>query len=153
MINRLEPLCHTHYSRWRRPGLAGTIMPGVLLVCWIWTAGCTNNHSGIVLTSYQQTDQPKQYAQSFSQGWFYKTASGEYQIVLQNKQHVDQPARRSIEQFIFITVFWVAQPGRTFAETSQLNARIEYLMVANEPADAQQSGQQPGLGAVYRPAQ
>ncbi|KKK69489.1 hypothetical protein LCGC14_2933530, partial [marine sediment metagenome] len=64
--------------------------------------------------------------------------------------HVDQPARRSIEQFIFITVFWVAQPGRTFAETSQLNARIEYLMVANEPADAQQSGQQPITSSCYR---
>ena len=151
MTNHLKFLYPPSDTARHRPEPAGIMMMlALLLVCCLWTAGCTNKQTGIVLTSYQQADQPKQYAQSFSQGWFCKTASGEYQIVLQNKQHVDQPARRSIEQFIFMTVFWVAQPGRTFAEASQLNARIEYLMLTSEPADAQQTGQQPITSSCYR---
>jgi len=114
------------------------------------TAGCSEQTTRLTLTSYLEADQPKEYAQSFQRGWFCENSSGEFLIALENEQYMAEPAERWVRQYVFITLLWVPKPGTTFAESSQINARIEYVMLSSERPDGDQVSRRPLVQLCYR---
>ena len=128
-------------------GAQVAIAASLLLLCCL---GCTRQKVGLTLTSYLQPDQPKQYTQDFNEGWFSQTSKGQYQIVLKYEDTSGSAEHTWVTQIISMALFWQPQPGMTFVESSQINARIQYLMLSDQPPDAHQSTQQPTERFCYR---
>jgi len=111
-----------------------------LLAVLITAAGCANtsamkfksDRGRVELTSYAQPDRPETYFQDFALAWFSSQPNGDIEILLETSQPIESLGYDVLQQSLYIHVLWTPIPGKTYAESTQINAQITYEMrVAN----------------------
>ncbi|NLX07332.1 MAG: hypothetical protein GXY33_19505 [Phycisphaerae bacterium] len=113
-------------------------------------AGCQQHYGRLTVVSYRDPGRPTTYYQSFPDAWFSQLPSGDYQILLASSEPINSLDRDVLEQTMFIRVFWTPIPGKTFAESSQINAGIDYRIRVADPADAPVVSQRPKTMICYK---
>jgi hypothetical protein len=103
-----------------------TIMPAILGFIALTGGGCAYNQMRLV--NYANSESPEVLSQSFGQASFGESATGETQILLQSSEPMTTADNRVLRQSIFVTTLWKPIPGKTYAEESQINARVVYLV-------------------------
>jgi len=101
-------------------------------------AGCSYNQMHLI--NYANAEKPEDLQQVFTQASFFDNSTGGYEILLQSTEPIDDSNDRVLRQAIYISTIWKPIPGKTYAETTQLNARIIYLVeIANRPGGVVQT--------------
>lgn len=119
-----------------RIATASLMSLAALLLC----TGCSNTRAmkfktdrgRVELTSYAQADRPETYYQDFSLAWFHSQPDGDVEILLETSQPIESLGYDVLRQSLFIHVLWTPIPGKTYVESTQINAQFTYEMrVAN----------------------
>lgn len=112
----------------RRPlgRLAGYIL-GV--ACAVVCCGCVQEPIGVRLISYKDPDAPREFQFTPDECVFRVEGGGD--------QHVFARAVRAsgesgqVEQLLYVHIFWRPKPGKTFDNSSSVNATLQYVVRTN----------------------
>jgi len=101
--------------------------------CWVLSifafAGCNNQETRIDLTTFDQSGQTQQHYAEFRRASYRKSHSGMLELVLRSEQPSSIDPTQTITQIVYIKSLWTPKPGITFAEESQINARVQYAII------------------------
>ncbi|MFA5863675.1 MAG: hypothetical protein WC975_03215 [Phycisphaerae bacterium] len=115
----------------------------LLVAVLVVGVGCQSNYNRMSLVNYANAEKPEELFQNFSQSFFAGSPGGEYEILLTTSEPISKDGGKVLRQVVFVTTLWNPIPGKTYAESSQINAKIIYLVeIADCPGGAviQQSG-------------
>lgn len=95
-------------------------------------SGCSYNQMRLV--NYADVENPEELQQAFTHASFEAATTGETTILLQTAEPMTAGENRILRQSIYVTTLWKPIPGKTYAEESQINARVIYLVeIAEQP--------------------
>lgn len=99
------------------------------LACLGSLAGCASSQTRIDLTTYDVQGQTSQHYATFTQASYRITPGGTFELVLQTKRPSTVDPTQTITQIIYMKCFWTPRPGTTYAEPSQINAKVQYAIL------------------------
>ena len=119
--------------------LRGNYRVSVIFIILLFLAGggCRYNYNRMKLINYADPGRPEELYQNFSGGAFSQKSASEYEILLSSSEPMNQDGNEILKQTVFVTTIWRAIPGKTYAESSQINARLVYLVEIAEPPQSQ----------------
>jgi hypothetical protein len=91
----------------------------------------------MTLVNYAQPNTPETLQQNFSEGYFSSNAFGEYEILLKSDEPISHKGEKVMTQVIYVSTLWKPIPGMTYAESSQINATIVYVVRIADNPDAE----------------
>jgi hypothetical protein len=88
----------------------------------------------MTLMNYARPEAPETLEQNFRKGYFTSNAFGEYEILLKSSEPIDRGSDKIMTQALYAKTLWKPIPGKTYAESSQINATIVYVVrIADQP--------------------
>ncbi len=96
-----------------------------LLLGWS-LAGCAEQTTRFHIVDYRDAQQVERYSQSFDQCYYRHDPAGNLDVVIRRSAKSDDG--QPVTQLIHMRTFWRVQPGRTYAESSMINATVSYLI-------------------------
>ncbi len=98
-------------------------------------SGCQSKYNRMRIVNYKIPDNPETIIQDFKEAYFYQGLRDNYYIVLKNTEPMTRENKRILKQILYARILWKPIPGRTYAESSQINARVEYLITVVDSTD------------------
>lgn len=103
-------------------------------VCWVASAamcvflagGCSPRVSTFTIIDYREAGRAARYRETFDEAYYTLHGQGNIEIVLRS---VDPGREGDLTQVICIESVWRSIPGRTTAETTQINGVVTYMIV------------------------
>lgn len=92
-------------------------------------AGCNQQETRIDLTTFDQEGKPQRHYSEFRRASYRLSHSGMLELVLRSEQPSTIDPTQTITQVVYVKSLWTPKPGITFAEESQINARVQYAIV------------------------
>jgi hypothetical protein len=109
--------------------------PVVGLFVLLSLGGCKRPIGELELTAYKDPVSPQTFDVKLWEGAYYVEPGGDYHIV---GRSVHQPAGGAgtgeITQLVHIHMFWRPRPGKTFANSSMIDAVLRYAIVTDQGA-------------------
>ena len=124
----------------------------VFMVCTL-AIGCRQQINRVSVLAYRPgPEKTEVFYQDFSQAWFVRSGRGEYQLLLENIEPIqsESSSHHMLRQSLYCRILWEPVPGKTFAESSQINARVEYRLDVAPPQEVAVTSQQPKTSLDYR---
>jgi hypothetical protein len=115
----------------------GSLLLAMVMLC---SAGCQSFNkfnNTMTLVNYAKSDSPETLQQNFKEGFFSSNAFGEYEVLLKSDEPISQGGEKVMTQTIYATTLWKPIPGTTYAESSQINATIVYVVRIADKPDAE----------------
>jgi len=106
--------------RWQR----WIVALGVLAVF-----GCKGEETRIDLTTFDQNGQVQRHYAEFRRASYRLSGGGTLELVLRSERPSNIDPTQTITQIVYLKSFWTPRPGTTFAEASQINARVQYALI------------------------
>lgn len=101
-----------------------------LLTVWLAAAvGCQQPASELELRSYKDPYFPEPYHLTLQNCVFRVDASGDRHIAARAFRATGESESGPITQFLHVHLFWQPKPGRTFANSTGVNALMRYVIV------------------------
>ncbi len=116
------------------------------ILVMVMGTGCGYNQMRLV--NYASAEKPEELQQVFNQTSFSDNSAGGYEVLLQSTEPIKgtEAEDRILRQAIFVSTIWKPIPGKTYAETTQINAKVIYLVeIANRPGGTVQSQDGPSF--------
>jgi hypothetical protein len=110
-------------SPWLR---AVPLITAVLLVACV---GCKSDPHRLHLTTYNEAGEPQRRYTDLSQAYYHRNHDGRVEIVLVAETPDSQDPTQTVTQLMHIKELWTPHPGVTFANATQINARIHYVIM------------------------
>jgi len=108
-----------------------SLLLAMVILC---SSGCQQYNNTMKLVNYARSESPETLQQNFKDGYFSSNAFGEYEILLISDEPISQDGEKVMTQAIYATTLWKPIPGTTYAESSQINATIVYVVrIADKP--------------------
>ncbi len=108
-----------------------TVIAAILII-----NGCKSDYNRMKIVNYKTADNPETLTQNFQYAYFDVGRSGDYYIVLESFEPMTRKSAKILKQVLYAKLLWRPIPGRTYAESSQINARIEYLITVTDAVSA-----------------
>jgi len=105
------------WQRW------ATVM-GILAV-----VGCNDPETRIDLMTFDENGQAQKHYAEFRRASFRLSHGGALELVLRSEQPSSIDPTQTITQILYVKSLWTPKPGITFAEESQINARVQYAII------------------------
>jgi hypothetical protein len=106
------------------------------LILLVLVMGCQTGSNIMVLVNYARPEKPERLGQNFNRGYFTCNAFGEYEILLESTEPIARGSDQILHQSLYVMTIWKPLPGRTYADSSQINARMVYLVKIGDNPDA-----------------
>jgi len=91
--------------------------------------GCGPRVTRIELETYDAAGQPSRHYTEFTRAAFKQISDGRIELVLRSEQPSQIDPTQTITQVVHVQTFWTPRLGITYAEASQINARIQYAIL------------------------
>ncbi|MBP7936090.1 MAG: hypothetical protein KA354_15720 [Phycisphaerae bacterium] len=91
--------------------------------------GCTSPETRINLTTFDAQGQDQQHYATFTQASYRLTPGGTFELALHTTRPSSLDPTQSITQIIYLKCLWTPRPGTTYAEPSQINAKVQYAIL------------------------
>jgi hypothetical protein len=101
----------------------------VALVVALPMGGCVRHIAALQLTSYREPHAPRTYELNLDDCAYYVGSGGDYHIVGRAIDTPENGVGATIEQLLHVHLFWKPWPGKTFANSSMMDATIRYAIV------------------------
>jgi len=95
----------------------------------VLVAGCCHNAPRMNLTTYDECGQPQEHFTHFSHAVYRVIPGGPLEMVMETETPSSIDPAQSIRQVIYLKTFWYPQPGRTFVESTQMDANTMYAIM------------------------
>lgn len=106
------------------------VIAGGLVIGLGMLAGCGGpKATRIELQTFEENGKTSQHYTEFSRASFKRTSDGRLEVVLQTEQPSRLDPSQTITQVVHIQTFWNPRLGITYAESTQINARIQYAIL------------------------
>jgi len=117
-------------------------------------SGCQRPQTNLMtIVSYRAADRPETFYQRFSQAWFRQVNRGEFEILMASDEPISAPGGGQVlRQELYAKVFWQPVPGKTFAESTQINTRFQYRLETVADQGSQVVAGRPASSVYYRGA-
>lgn len=92
-------------------------------------AGCGPKGTRMNLVTYNEAGQANAHYTDFAQAYFKRQSDGRIDLVFESCQPSRVDPTQMITQIVHVQSFWTPQPGRTYVESSQVNARMQYAIL------------------------
>ena len=99
-----------------------------LAVAVLLTAGCAPESSTFQITDHRQGAQTQRYCETFEEAYYDLNSEGNIDIALRRVSPSSTGPGRTITQVIHLHSFWRSIPGKTTAETTQINGTVRYMI-------------------------
>ncbi len=97
-----------------------------LITVGTFLSGCQVNQ--LKLVNYADPETPEILTQNFSRVSFTDTGTGDFEILLQSSEPIAREGNKVLRQMVYISTLWNPIPGKTYADESQINAKVVYLV-------------------------
>jgi hypothetical protein len=107
------------------------LSPRVLMMTLPLLAGCFQEpilRTRLELTTFETGKAEPHYA-DFSRASYRRSPDGLLEVAMRTERPSTLDPTQIITQVVYIRTFWNPRPGKTFAESTQINARVEYAML------------------------
>ncbi len=95
------------------------------LVC----SGCTKHENRFHIHDVQGVDQNQRFEEIFPEAYYDVDDQGQFDIVLRRIESANDNPNEKIVQTLHLRSVWRSIPGRTTAESSQINGTVTYAIV------------------------
>ena len=102
----------------------------IAITMMVVQAGCAQRETVFDIVDHRSGESAILYRETFDEAYFDVDAAGTVDVVLRRVQRDTRDARDDFTQIIRIRCLWEAIPGRTNADSSQINATVGYHVVA-----------------------
>lgn len=102
-------------------------------------AGCSQPKTRIDFQVYDQAGSEQPHYTDFEQCWYQFTPNGMLELAMRTQRPSTVDPTYTISQVLYLKTFWNPRPGTTFAEATQINARVQYAVLTH-PAGARYDG-------------
>jgi hypothetical protein len=92
------------------------------------TTGCTSPGATVRLLDYRGSGPAQPYAESFPEAYYALDAEGNVDVILR-RVAAGSDGEGEVVQVLHLRSFWRSIPGRTVADTTQINAAVRYEIV------------------------
>jgi len=121
-MNRIRDLI-----RQCRPWLPPLLLLGVV--------GCYRPlTSEVRIVSFRAAGEPQSLVTRFDECVYRAGPLGDEHIVAKGKSSPGGPSGHSVTEYLHVHVYWNPRPGKTFADSSQSDATLRYVVVSEEGA-------------------
>lgn len=112
----------------------GGPLPGRLGLVLLWCAlgGCAAPISRFTIVDHREEGAPRTYGETFDEAYYDIDGQQNLQLVLRRQQPSASDPRAQIVQIISIRSLWRPIPGRTNAESAQINGTVAYAILGDE---------------------
>lgn len=117
--------------------LSGSILP-LLCVAAFLISGCQPRSTRIRIQDFLHSEGPRSLYQEFDEAYYQLDAAGSLQLVLRRQVPSQAIPTENITQVILVKTFWRPIPGRTYAESTMINAKLTYLIQSGRACRAYQ---------------
>lgn len=93
------------------------------------STGCSSTGTRLILTTYYEDGVPQQHYADFPEAYYAHSAAGTLELVLRAERPSSVDPTQSITQLVYLKTFWNPQPGRTYVQATQINARVQYAVL------------------------
>ncbi len=109
-------------------------LPGRMALALLWCAlaGCAAPTSRFTIVDHREMGAPRTYGETFDEAFYHIDAQQNLQLVLRREQPSASDPRTKIVQLISIRSLWRPIPGRTNAESGQINGTVAYAILSGE---------------------
>ena len=91
--------------------------------------GCTGGETRIDLTTFDKNGQARRHYAEFRRASYRLSGGGTLELVLRSERPSSIDPTQTITQIVYLKSFWTPRPGTTYAEASQINARVQYALI------------------------
>lgn len=93
-------------------------------------AGCAPRHTRFDIVDHRAGVEPTHYFESFDECYYTTDGLGRIDLVARRLSPPDEETGGEVTQVIHLKGIWRADPGRTFADPTMINATVSYLIVS-----------------------
>jgi hypothetical protein len=95
----------------------------------LWLSGCARPVSALEFTSHKGASSPETYRLALDECAYYVGPGGDYYIGGRATHTAGEGRGGSIVQLLEVHLFWKPWPGKTFDDSSSIDATIRYAIV------------------------
>jgi len=92
-------------------------------------AGCGSSQTRIDLTTFDQDGRARNHYAEFRRASYQLSPGGTLKLVLRSAEPSMKDPTQTITQIVYVKSLWTPRPGTTFANASQINARVQYAII------------------------
>ena len=111
-----------------------------MVVLVVTVSGCSARWSRFQVVDYRDTGAPERYQETFKEAYYSIGGDGNVELVLRRSQPSESDPDVDITQLIYIRTVWKSIPGKTVADSTQINGVICYVIAGG------------GVGATFEGA-
>lgn len=117
----------------------------VVTTALLVAGGCTPGpRNSLRVVNYSPSGEREELREAFDDAWYTLDEAGNADIVLVSSQPDPAVPRGTIQQALHIRTVWRSVPGRTTAETTQVNGTIRYRITSSEGSQSYE-----GAGSLF----
>lgn len=95
----------------------------------VLAGGCGPQTTRIELETHDGSGQASRHYTEFTRAYFKRHPDGQIELLLRTQQPSQLDPTQTITQLVHVQTFWTPRPGRTYAERTQINARVQYAIL------------------------
>ena len=117
--------------------LSGSVLALLCLAAFL-VSGCQPRSTRIRIQDFLHPQAPRSLYQEFDEAYYQLDAAGSLQLVLRRQVPSEAIPTENITQIILVKTYWRPIPGRTYAESTMINAKLTYLIQSGRACRAYQ---------------
>jgi len=103
----------------------------VMLAGLGWLVGCRAEVTRIDLTTFDRSGgRPEHYCTKFARASYRLAPGGTLELVLRSEKPSRRDPTQTITEIFYLKEFWNPRPGTTYADATQINARVQYAILS-----------------------
>lgn len=108
---------------------AMSVLMSMFLCASLLLTGCAKRTTAFQITDYRSDGSVDYYQETFDEAFFDVDGSGNLDVVFRRSQPATPERDIDLTQIIRLRTFWRPIPGRTAAETTQINGIVSYAII------------------------
>ena len=99
-----------------------------MLASGLW-AGCNKPAAQVTVVDHTGEGELRRYAEFFPEAYYSVDSMGNVDVVLRRTQPSRTNPAGNVTQLVHLRTVWKSRPGRTIAETTQINGTLRYQLL------------------------
>lgn len=110
-------------------GIVASALMSMFFCAGLLLTGCAKRTTAFQIADYRGDGSVNHYQETFDEAFFDIDGSGNLDVVFRRSQPATPERDIDLTQVIRLRTFWRPIPGRTAAETTQLNGTVSYAII------------------------
>ena len=105
------------------------VAAGALAGVWLLPAGCGHRETRVDFVTYDEAGTAQHHHTAFTRASYRRSSAGLVELVLRAEHPSQRDPTQTITELFYVKEFWKPRLGTTYAEPTQINARVQYALL------------------------